>query len=134
MHLRGIGEDAARAVAQHRVVFPAAFPELVDHLHILLGDGVAVVMRGLPVLPGAARGAVEIAGDDVPSDAALGEMVERRHAARERVGRLERQVAGDAEAEMLVTAAIAGTSINGSFTGTASAWRRAASGLPPNTS
>ena len=93
MHLGWIGEDAARTIAQHRVVFPASFPELVDHLHIFVGDIVAVVMRGLLVLAGAARRAVEIAGHDVPADPALGQMVERRHPPRERVGRLVGQVA-----------------------------------------
>ena len=101
MHLARIGKDAARAVAQHGVVLPAAFPELVDHLHIFIGDVVAVVMRGLLVLAGAARGAVEIAGHDVPADPALGQVVERRHPARERIGRLVGEIAGDAEAEML---------------------------------
>ena len=100
MHLRRIGEDAARAVAQHGVVLPAAFPELVDHLHIFVGDVVAVVMRGLLVLAGAARGAVEIAGHDVPADAAFGEMVERRHPPRKRIGRLVGQVGGHPEAEI----------------------------------
>src|SRR5258708_35600592 len=60
MHLRRIGEDAARAVAQHSVVLPASFPELVDHLHIFVRDIVAVVMAGLLVLARSARGAVEV--------------------------------------------------------------------------
>ncbi|MEY9549382.1 hypothetical protein ABIF67_003447 [Bradyrhizobium japonicum] len=100
MNLARIGEDAARPVAQNGVVLPAAFPELVDHLHIFVGDVVAVVVSGLLVLAGAARGAVEIAGDDVPADPSLGEMVERRHPPRERVGRFEGQVTGDTEAEI----------------------------------
>ncbi len=100
MHLRGVGKDAARAVAQRRVVFPAAFPELVDHFHIFVGDVVAVVMRGLLVLAGALRGAVEIAGHDVPADPSFGEMVERRHPPGKRVGRLVGQIGGHAEAEM----------------------------------
>ena len=90
MHLGRIGEHAAGAVAQHRIVFPASLPELVDHLHIFVGDLVAVVVRGLLVLAGAAGGAVEIAGHHVPADPALGQMVERRHPPRERVGRLDR--------------------------------------------
>ena len=57
-------------------------------------------MRGLLFLAGPARGAVEIAGHHIPANPALGEMVERRHPARERIGRLERQIAGDAEAEV----------------------------------
>ena len=58
MHLRGIGEDAARAVAHHGVVLPAAFPELVDDLHVFVGDVVAVVMRGLAVHADAPRAAL----------------------------------------------------------------------------
>src|SRR6187402_1983273 len=73
MNLAGIREDAALAVAQHRVVLPASFPELVDHLHIFVGDLVAVVVPGLLVLASPARGAVEIAGDDVPADPTLGQ-------------------------------------------------------------
>ena len=100
MHLGRIGKNPARAVAQHGRVLPASLPELVDQLHIFVRDLVAVVMRGLLVLAGAAGGAVEIAGHHVPADAAFGEMIERRHPPRKRVGRLEREIAGDAEAEM----------------------------------
>ena len=101
MHFRRIGKDAARAVAQHGVVLPASFPELVDQLHIFIRDLVAVVMRGLLVLAGAAGGAVEIAGHHVPADPAFGQMIQRRHPARKRVGRLEREIAGDAKTEIL---------------------------------
>ncbi len=100
MDLGRIGKDPARAVAQHGLVLPASLPELVDQLHIFVRDLVAVVMRGLLVLAGAAGGAVEIAGHHVPADPAFGEVIERRHPPRKRVGRLERQIAGDAEAEM----------------------------------
>ena len=101
MHFRRIGENAARAVAENGVVLPASFPELVDQLHIFVRDLVAVVMRGLLVLAGAAGGAVEIAGHHVPADPAFGQVIERRHSAGKRVGRLEGEVAGDAEAEIL---------------------------------
>ena len=100
MHLRRIGEDAARAIAQRRIVLPASFPELVDHLHIFVGDVVAVVMRGLLVLAGAFGRAVEIAGHHVPADPPLGQMVERRHPPRERIGRLIGQVGGHPETEI----------------------------------
>ena len=46
------------------------------------------------------RGAVEIAGDDVPADAPAGQMIQRRHPAREQIRRLIGEVAGHAEAEM----------------------------------
>jgi hypothetical protein len=55
----------------------------------------------LPALAHPLGGAVEIAGHDVPADPALGEMIERRHAARERKRRLIGERDGDAEAEML---------------------------------
>src|SRR5258706_8115799 len=61
MDLGGIGEDAAGTIPQCGVVLPASFPELVDHLHVFVGDGVTVVVRRLLVLAGAATGAVEIA-------------------------------------------------------------------------
>ena len=100
MDLGRIGEDAARPIAQHRIILPACFPQLVDHLHIFVGDIVAVVMRGLLVLAGTAGRAVEITGHHVPADSAFGQMVERRHPPRKRVGRLIGQVAGDAKAEV----------------------------------
>ena len=46
VHALGI-RSARGAVADHGVVLPAAFPELVDGLHIVVGDGVAFVMPGL---------------------------------------------------------------------------------------
>ena len=101
MDLGRIGENAARAVAQHGVVLPASFPELVDQLHILVRDLVAVVMRGLLVLAGAAGGRVEIAGHHVPADPPLSQVIQRRHPSRKRIGRLEGKIAGDAKAEIL---------------------------------
>ena len=44
---------------------------------------------------------VEIAGDDVPADPALGQVVERRHAPGEGERRFVGQRDGDAEAEVL---------------------------------
>ncbi len=96
-----IGKDPALPVAQHGAVLPASLPQLVDHLHVVLGHGIARVVAGLLALAHALRGAVQVAGDDVPADAPVGQMVQRRHAAGERIGRLERQRAGDAEAQVL---------------------------------
>ena len=101
MHLGRVREDSPRPIAQGRVVLPASFPELVDHLHIFVGDVVTVVMRGLPVLAGASGRAVEIAGHHVPADPALGQMVERRHSSRESIGRLVGQVGSHPETEIL---------------------------------
>ena len=96
----GVGEHAAECVGLHGVVRPTAFPQFVHDLHIFARDVVAIVVRGLLVAPGAPRGAVEIAGDDVPTDAPIREVIERRHAAREIIGRLERKVCRHAEPEM----------------------------------
>ena len=129
MHLARIGIKAARAVAQNRVVLPAAFPELVHHLHIFFGSVVALVVLDLLRQAHAARRAVEIAGDDVPADPPAGEMVQRRHAAGEEIGRLIGEVGGHAEADCFVTAAMAGMTSSGSLTGTCTAWAMEGSGL-----
>src|ERR1700753_4167372 len=84
-----IGEDPRVTVAAHRVIRPACLPELVDEFHIFFGNIVAIVMRRLPSLAGGLGCTVEIAGDDVPSDATLCQMIERRHAPRKQEGRLE---------------------------------------------
>jgi hypothetical protein len=58
-------------------------------------------MAELPRQPHVARRAVEVAGDDVPADAPPRQVVERAHAARERIRVLVGQRAGDAEAQVL---------------------------------
>ncbi|MNV51331.1 hypothetical protein D3C71_1433760 [compost metagenome] len=47
-----------------------------------------------------ARGAFQVAGDDVPADAAVGQMVQGGEAARQQVGGLVGQVHRDAEAQV----------------------------------
>ncbi len=101
VHLGRIGEDAAGLVAPHGVVFPALLPELVDDVQVFVGQVVALVMRQLLRQAEIARGAVQIAGDDVPAEAALRQMVERGDAAREGIRVLIGQRAGDAEAQVL---------------------------------
>ena len=99
-HPGGIGKYPPRLVAQHRVVVPAAFPELVEDLEILFCRIVAGVMVRLLFHAHAAGGAVEIAGDDVPADPPLGQVIQRRHAPRQKERRLVGRVDGDAEAQM----------------------------------
>ncbi|CQA06555.1 Uncharacterised protein [Mycobacteroides abscessus subsp. abscessus] len=43
MHLVGVGEDAPCGIADDGVVLPGAFPQLVEHLEILVG----VVVPGI---------------------------------------------------------------------------------------
>ncbi|SAL87917.1 hypothetical protein AWB67_07500 [Caballeronia terrestris] len=100
MHLRGIGEHAGGRVAHARAVLPAAFPELVDDVHVLVGDVVALVARGDLVLAEHLHAALGEPRDDVPADAPARQMIERRHAPREHVGRLVIGVARHAQAEI----------------------------------
>ena len=95
------GSAKTRAARSRRALLPGALPELVEHLEIFLGIVVAPVMRGQRRVAPAPVGAVEIAGHDVPADAAARQVVERRDPAGEGVGRLVVHVDGDAEAEIL---------------------------------
>jgi hypothetical protein len=89
MNLLGMREDAGVAVAHDRAIFPTGFPQLVHHRHVLIADFVAGVVPGLVDTTDAAGCAVEISGDDVPSHAPVGEVVQARHAAGEWIRRLE---------------------------------------------
>ena len=96
----GLGIDAAFPVAHHGVVSPAAFPQGVDDPHVFLGEIVTVVVRHLFAQSHRPRGAVQVAGDDVPADASLRQVVQRRHAACEQEGWFVGEVAGHAEPQM----------------------------------
>lgn len=100
VHLGRIGEHARLAVAAHRAVLPAAFPQLVGHFQVLVGAVVAFVVLDLAGQAHRARRAVEVARHDVPADPAAAQVVERREAPGQQVGRLVGQVHGDAEAEV----------------------------------
>ena len=96
----GVGEAPLRPVAQHRAVLPTGFPQFINRLHIVFGDFVAVVVAGLLRPAHAARGAVQVSGDDVPADPPAGQMIQGAHAAGEGVGVFVGQGAGDAETEV----------------------------------
>ena len=92
---------AVLAVVDHRAVVPRALPQLVEHVEVLVGVLVAQVVRDLALEPEVVGGVRQVRGDDVPADAALGEVVERRHPARERERRLVGGRERHAEAEAL---------------------------------
>ncbi|MNZ94136.1 hypothetical protein D3C78_1132370 [compost metagenome] len=96
-----VGEQAALAVAYHRVLLPAALEQLVEHLQVFVGVVVALVVAAQRLLAEVARAAVQVGGDDVPADAALGQMVQGGEAAGERIRVLEGERGGQAEAEVL---------------------------------
>ncbi len=99
-HLGRVGVDAPLAVGDHRVVVPGAFPELVEHVQVFVGDLVAAVVGHLVVQAEVARGVGQVGGDDVPADAAAGQVVEGAHAPGEGEGRLVGGGEGGAEAQV----------------------------------
>ena len=101
VHFRRVGEHPGGAVAEYRVALPRALPELVEHRQVFVGVVVAVVVRELIVVAHVARGRRQVAGHHVPADPALGQMVQRRQSARERIRMLESGARGDPEAEVL---------------------------------
>src|ERR1700692_2303975 len=76
MNLCGIGKDSRVAIAADRIVFPASFPQFVTGLEEILRRIIALVMHARGGEPHAARPAGEIAGDDMPADPPIGEMIE----------------------------------------------------------
>ena len=93
--------DAAFPVGDDGVVPEAALPQLVEHVHVLVGDGVALVVRDLLAQPQVARRAVEVRRHDVPGQAAVGEVVEGGEAAGEGVGLLVGDARRDAKHQPL---------------------------------
>ncbi len=101
VHLLRIDVHAALGVAHDGVVLPRAFPQLVEHLEVLVGmvvPGVVVELIGVTEVPGRGR---QVTRHDVPPDPSPGEVVEGGESARERIRMLESRPRGDAEAEVL---------------------------------
>nr|WP_291165082.1 hypothetical protein [Hyphomicrobium sp.] len=92
MDLAAIRKDARFLVAVNGAIFPRTFPELVHYLHVFFGDVVALVVTDLLVHADIEGGAVQIRRHDVPSYAALGEMIQGRKPAREKVRRFEHKL------------------------------------------
>jgi hypothetical protein len=82
-HLRRVGVHPVLDVLDYRVVVPGPFPQLVEHLEVIVGDFVAVVVVDLVAQPEVARRVGQVRGHHVPRDPALGEMVQSGHAAGE---------------------------------------------------
>jgi len=101
MNFRGIGKQPASLVAQHSVVLPAAFPKLVDDLHVFLGDIITVIVPILLFETQSLGRTIQVSGHNVPCEPAIRQMIERRYPACECIGRLISQRARQAEAEML---------------------------------
>ncbi len=90
-----VGVDSGLTILQQRVVIPAALPQLVGDVDVLVGPCVACVVRGEPLESEVAAGVGQVVGDDVPRDTALRRVVEGRDAACE----VERVFLQDARGE-----------------------------------
>ena len=100
MHLARIGVNPAHRIAQHGVVLPRSFPQLVHHLQVFIGPGVALLAREQGFLTEVARRVRQIGSDNIPRHAAIGKMVKGRGAAREIEGMLLIDRTGIGEAQM----------------------------------
>jgi len=83
MDLGRVGVDAALRIAQHGVVFPTALPQLVDHVEILIGQVVALLMGRQPAQAEVESGVGQVRCHDVPGDPPARQMVQGRHLPRE---------------------------------------------------
>ncbi len=95
-----IAEDAAHAVAHHRIVFPAAFQQLVHHLQIFVGIVITRIVIGLALMTDILCTALQIRGDDVPADTTFGQVIQRGNAAGKRIRMLKGERGGQAKAEV----------------------------------
>ena len=101
VHPARIDVHAALGVADDGVVLPGALPQLVADLEVLGGHVVPLVVRNLLSGTEIAGGAVGVGGDQVPADAAVGEVVEGAELAGQRVRVLVRGRPGQPESEVL---------------------------------
>ena len=94
-----VGVDAAFGIAQHGVVLPTALPQLVDHLEILIGQVVPLLMRRQAAQAEVESGVGQIRCHDVPGDPPASQMVQGRHLPREgkRMGLQDRTGVGKAQ-------------------------------------
>ena len=96
-----VGVDAGHRVLEQRVLVPRALPELVGHVDVLVGPGIALVVRGEALETEVARGVRQVVGDDVPGDPALAGVVEGGDPPREVEGVLLQDRGGERDAEVL---------------------------------
>ena len=84
-----------------RVGLPAALPELVDDLHEVVGHVVALVVRNHRPAERRRRRLRGAGRHDVPAHPAVGDLVDGREPARERVRLLDERGRSDHEADVL---------------------------------
>ena len=95
--LGGVGVDVALGVTDDRVLLPTLLPQLVHDFHVFVGAVVAFVVRKY-LAQSILLGVGQVRGDDVPSHASLGQMVERGEEFRGLVWRMVGRAVGGGEA------------------------------------
>ena len=100
MDLAAVGEHRLVAIQHHGIGFPR-LPQPGDDVGELVGHLVALVVRPVLVVAVVLRGAIVAAGDAVPADAALGDMVQRIDETRQQVRRVFRHGERRHEAKVL---------------------------------
>lgn len=100
-HLRGVNVAVGGRVRGQGRVGPGGFPELVEHAEVFVRLAVALIVLDGVVEADGFEGRLFPRRDNVPADAAVGEVVEGGEALGEEVGRFERGGGGDGEGEVL---------------------------------
>ncbi len=98
--LARIGKHTRGLVAFDGVILTSYLPKACTAPPCIIGPLVAFIVLKLRIESHRAGGAVEIAGDDIPTDAAACEVIEGREAPGEKIWRLVAQVDGDAETQV----------------------------------
>ena len=87
MHLGMIDQHATVAVRDDRARLPRV-PQRAHHLHVFIGHVVAQVMLRHPLHAEIHRREFGTSGDGVPADAALRDLVQRRHESCQQIRRI----------------------------------------------
>lgn len=83
---RRVIRDATFGIPLDGVVCPRTVPEPVNHVHVFVGDLIALIVRH-EILSESLRSGLGPAGHHVPGDAPFGEMIERAESTGEGKGR-----------------------------------------------
>ena len=100
MHAGRVGVDSARRVADDGAVLPRVLPELVDHIHIFVGAVIALVVREVVFKPEIVERVLQVRGHDIPGDAPIGQVVQRREQLGGVIGREIGRAVGAGEAQV----------------------------------
>jgi hypothetical protein len=97
---RRVVRNVLLLVPLDRVISPRAVPQAVDDIHILVGNLVALIMWH-QILAKGVGSSLRPAGDNIPGDATLGEVVEGAEGPGEGKGRDVAGAARDAKGDGL---------------------------------